>query len=214
MGNFHDVVREQWGPEDPRRVFRFSIPDVKHAPIADETGTGTVVDDTTLSDGTVNETITVGMQPTCLRELVIGQEDDSGTNLSVTWTISYKTWDGSNVTVTKTLTGDAFYAFPLPVSKITSISYAIANSATDDHILCGYRGIFVEGVPITPTGELTLLQESVAGDAPSTAGTFNSAGYYVPNSLSSGNNVNLLVRYSGREPQRIRSTTSTVTQTL
>lgn len=206
MSNFHCAPRELFHPNDPRRIFRFSIPDVKHAPVTAASGTGTIVDDATLSNETVNVSITAGMQPTCLRELVIGQEDDSGTSLTTVWTISYRGWDGALVTVTKTLTGaSAFYAFPEPVSKLVSVSYTITNSATDDHILCGYRGIAIEGFPIKPVSQFTILQEIIAGDSVSSAGTISSTtGFYNPASLADGDSLSLYLRYEGSENYKTR----------
>lgn len=176
------------------RVGYFEVSSVDNVPLTSAAGTGHIVSNASLSNVLTTVTLTNDMQPESLRELVIFQEDASGTNLSVAYSITAVLWDGRVLTFTETLTGDSSFVLSHPVAKINSVAYTPANSATSDAVRIGYRGFYFAGA--FPVSASDIIAESVNGDGVTTAGTVPQAGFYLPNSVSAGQRVHVGIRTS------------------
>lgn len=182
------------------RAGHYVCPSVGQVPLASVGGTGSLYTNSSLSDGTVTATIANTNQPETARELVIFTNDASGTNLSIKFTINYTTWDGTNRTYVVTLTSDGSVGLPCPVVKVNSLVMVIANSAVSDAIRVGYGGFWTgtDDNYITAIGQ--VLNESIAGVSASTAGTIPQRGFYLPNSVSATNSIELITLNTALKP--------------
>lgn len=186
---------------DPGRINVYTVPNVQRVPLVSGAGTGHVASDTSLTDGDGQAfTIANTNQPDSIRELVIFQDDASGTNLSITYHIGVVNLDGTETTATVTLTSDTDYVFPFPVVGVTDVYVDITNAAASDYLKVGYRGFYIPGSWITDEDEILL--EAIAGVAASTAGTVPQDNFYVPNSISAGNSLLLVTRTVGTPPNK------------
>lgn len=170
------------------------VPKVTLVPLEDASGTGHVYSNTSLSNGSPAVTIDNTDQPDWAagRELVVFQSDNAGDDLSVQYVIKFKTWDGRTVQHTFTLTATDSKVFSDPCVEIISVAPTIAGPGASDAIKIGYRGFYLPNVYLKAAAD--ILGETVDGATPATAGTVPQNGFYLPDSVSSGNSISLWVK--------------------
>lgn len=182
----------------PLRAGHYVCPSTTNLPLTTNAGTGSAYSNTSLSDGAFTATLLYSNQPETARELIVFQKDNSGTSLSIDYVLKYTTWDGTKQIYTFTLTSTTSLVFAAPCVFIDSLTGTITNSGASDAIKVGYRGYWANECYPTAIGQ--VLIESVAGAIPATAGTIPQAGFYLPNSISSTNSIELWTVTAAKTP--------------